>query len=334
MGSTTESPTQLPIIDLTPFLSPTSTPQSRLQCAKSLVHACHTTGFIYITNHGIPPALLSEAFSWSKRFFALSEDEKSQASHPPGSNVFRGYSKVGHEMIPEMEGEKVRGVVDFNESYGMGHDGNKGQPNVWLPDSILPGYRVFVDKFYSKCWKTSTSVLRALALGLELESEDYLLQFHSEIENELTFRHYPPVDAGRVKSGEMDRLGAHTDFDSFTLLWQDENAGLEVKVRDLEGKGEWRSVDFVEGALVMNIGDVLSRWSNGTSFLLTPPPKALSFVPFRPVVASKFKHEERLSHINTPPCPPPNLRPQLRHQRRYPNDETSVLHSVFRGPEE
>lgn len=68
----------------------------------------------------------------------------------------------------------------------------------------------------------------------------------------------------------MDRLGAHTDFDSFTLLWQDENAGLEVKIRDLEGKGEWKSVEYVEGALVMNIGDVLSRWSNGMSFSSLP----------------------------------------------------------------
>lgn len=114
MGSITESSTNLPIIDLSPFVSSTSTPESRLQCAKDLVQACHSTGFVYITNHGISPSLLSEAFSWGKEFFALSEEEKCQASHPPGSNIFRGYSKIGREMVPEMEGEKVKGVVDFN----------------------------------------------------------------------------------------------------------------------------------------------------------------------------------------------------------------------------
>jgi isopenicillin N synthase-like dioxygenase len=62
----------------------------------------------------------------------------------------------------------------------------------------------------------------------------------------------------RVREGEVGRMGAHTDFDSFTLLWQDENAGLEVKVN-----GEWKGVEVVQGACVMNIGDVLGRWSNG-----------------------------------------------------------------------
>lgn len=58
----------------------------------------------------------------------------------------------------------------------------------------------------------------------------------------------------------MGRMGAHTDFDSFTLLWQSGEGGLEVKV-----DGEWRAVEGVEGAVVMNIGDVLGRWSNGVS---------------------------------------------------------------------
>ncbi|KAF8855633.1 hypothetical protein BDZ45DRAFT_746229 [Acephala macrosclerotiorum] len=115
MGSTAEPTTNLPIIDLSPFVSPTSIPESRLKCAQPLVQACHST---------------------------------SSASYPPGSNVFSGYSKVGHEIIPEMQGENVKGVVDFNESYGMGHDEYKGQPNIRLPDPTLPGYRTFVNIFY------------------------------------------------------------------------------------------------------------------------------------------------------------------------------------------
>jgi len=75
----------------------------------------------------------------------------------------------------------------------------------------------------------------------------------------LSLRHYPPVDEESIRSGKLDRLGAHTDFDSFTLLWQDEVGGLEVK----DKSGTWIGVQPVEGALVMNIGDVLQRWSNG-----------------------------------------------------------------------
>ena len=142
----------------------------------------------------------------------------------------------------------------------MGSDNNEEQPNVWIPESILPGFQEFVKIFYAECWKTSQLVLRALSLGLGLQDENYLLKFHGEKENQVSFRHYPPVSEAKVRSGEMDRLGAHTDFDSFTLLWQDENGGLTVKI---PSTGKWVDVLPIEGALVMNIGDVLTRWSDG-----------------------------------------------------------------------
>jgi isopenicillin N synthase-like dioxygenase len=149
------------------------------------------------------------------------------------------------------------------EAYGLGIDGNEEQPNVWLPESVLPGFRAFVIEFQTECWQVAQNVLRALALGLGLKDEEFLLKFHEQKENELSLRHYPPVHEDAVKSGELDRLGAHTDYDSFTLLWQDEVGGLEVK----DKSGKWVDVQAVEGALVMNIGDVLQRWSNGTTVL-------------------------------------------------------------------
>lgn len=147
----------------------------------------------------------------------------------------------------------------------MGSDNNPDQPNIWIPESILPGYRDFISHFYAECWKTSQLVLRALALGLGLSDESFLLSLHDEKENELSFRHYPSIHESKVKSGEMDRLGAHTDFDSFTLLWQDSYGGLTVKDPNTK---QWIHALPIEGALVMNIGDVLARWSNGRDVLV------------------------------------------------------------------
>jgi isopenicillin N synthase-like dioxygenase len=65
--------------------------------AKDLVQACHETGFVYITNHGIPPELLNKAFALSKSFYALPQDQKLQAGHSEGSTAFRGYSWPGLE---------------------------------------------------------------------------------------------------------------------------------------------------------------------------------------------------------------------------------------------
>jgi isopenicillin N synthase-like dioxygenase len=113
--------------------------------------------------------------------------------------------------------------------------------------------------FHTECWNVAQNVLRALSIGLGLKDEEFLLKFHQQKENELSLRHYPPVDEESIRNGKLDRLGAHTDVDSFTLLWQDEVGGLEVKDKG----GKWVDVQAVEGALVMNIGDVLQRWSNG-----------------------------------------------------------------------
>lgn len=120
-----------------------------------------------------------------------------------------------------------------------------------------------MQSFQHDCWAVAQKILRALALGLGLGDEEVLLRFHAQTENELSLRHYPAVCEDVVRSGEVGRLGAHTDYGSFTLLWQDGVGGLEVRDR---GYGGWVVVEPVEGALVMNIGDVLQRWSNGMVF--------------------------------------------------------------------
>lgn len=78
--------------------------------------------------------------------------------------------------------------------------------------------------------------------------------------------HYPPVPRRGVGGG---RIGAHSDFGTLTLLWQDRVGGLEVKVRragegeKVEGEEAWVHVAPVEGAVLVNVGDLLERWSNG-----------------------------------------------------------------------
>jgi isopenicillin N synthase-like dioxygenase len=126
---------------------------------------------------------------------------------------------------------------------------------------MIPEFRTLTTKFYWECWRTSEAVLRALALGLGLPNEDYLFKFHTGHENELSLRHYPPLKASLLEKQEMRRLASHTDFDSFTLLFQDDCGGLEVEKKG--SPGMYLPVDPIEGAVVMNIGDALMRWSNG-----------------------------------------------------------------------
>lgn len=95
---------------------------------------------------------------------------------------------------------------------------------------------------------------------MKLPSEDFLLDLYSSDDHELSLIHYPPVAEAELKSRTTTRLLAHTNADAFTMLFQDDCGGLEVK--HPSQPGEWLAAEPVEGALVMNIGDALGRWSN------------------------------------------------------------------------
>lgn len=143
-------------------------------------------------------------------------------------------------------------------------------PNIWLPEDMLPGFRQFSNKFYGELWKAAENIFYALALGLGIDEEDLIARLHSYSENSLSYKHYPAVPASDFKSHEKERLGSHSDLTSVTLLFQDDCGGLEV---EKQGKrGEFFPVDPVEGSMIVNIGDVLMRWSNGT-----PIPSLLAF---------------------------------------------------------
>src|SRR5438045_4631677 len=120
--------------------------------------------------------------------------------------------------------------------------------------------------FYQACHGLSHSLLRALALGLSLPSEDFFLPFHSGLNNQLRLLHYPPIAAARLESGEAARMPPHSDWGSITLLWQDNCGGLEVENPCVEG--QFIAAEPVAGAVMVNVGDVMQRWSNGMVLFL------------------------------------------------------------------
>jgi isopenicillin N synthase-like dioxygenase len=148
----------------------------------------------------------------------------------------------------------------MQESYEIGSDENPDQPNIWLPPSALPEFRPFMTSFYWTCFEAASRILRALALGIGLD-EDHLLRLHSGHYNQLRLLHYPPIPARAIEAGKMARMPAHTDWSSMTMLFQDDCGGLQVEDPNVPGK--FVGAEPVEGALVMNVGDLLMRWSNG-----------------------------------------------------------------------
>ncbi|KAK3210347.1 hypothetical protein GRF29_44g2471131 [Pseudopithomyces chartarum] len=127
----TPNPTSLPIIDISPYLSPTSTPSSRAQVSTALSHACTTYGFFYLTGHGIPQATLSEVLSLARAFFALPLAQKNKikrydAGGVEGGDGARGYQGMG-ENVTMGRRDRHEAVDLYREWDHAGREEGKGE---------------------------------------------------------------------------------------------------------------------------------------------------------------------------------------------------------------
>ncbi|OAP59627.1 hypothetical protein AYL99_06925 [Fonsecaea erecta] len=254
----------IPIIDLEPIRS--GTPEEARETGKLVYQAFRDVGFAYIKNHGLPQDLLDQAFEWSAKFFALPQADKDKAPHPPYGWWHRGYSGVGREKVVQMvfdqtQIDQLRQCPDFKESFELGREDDERTPNIWFPEEVLPGFRAFMTAFFDTCYGTALNLLRAIALGMNLP-EHFFAEYHAKRDNQLRLLHYPPVEAALLQGGMMERIAAHSDFGTMTLLFQDAVGGLEVE--DVHQKGKFNPAPFIPGTVVVNIGDFLQRWSNDT----------------------------------------------------------------------
>lgn len=200
---------------------------------------------------GVFVAGVGESFAVHERRWRRGREE--------GRGVAEGNRLQGLPTSAYISGHDA--LTGEQESYEIGSEQNTHQPNIWLPESVLPGFRAFTTEFYWECWGVAQEVLRLLAIGLDLPDEKYLLRFHDGHNNQLRLLHYPPVPAAALETEASARMPAHTDWGSITMLFQDDCGGLEVETR----AGQFVTAPPVKGAIVMNIGDLLMRWSNGIS---------------------------------------------------------------------
>lgn len=162
-------------------------------------------------------------------------------------------------IFDEGQISESRKVPDNKESFEMGSEANERMPNIWPPEEAIPGFRDFFVRFYAACYGVEMKLLKALAMGMGLP-DGYFADYHSEGGNQTRLLHYPPVEERRLREGEIECIGAHSDFGTLTMLFQDEVGGLEVE--DAEEKGRFHAAPYVAGTVVVNIGDLLMRWTN------------------------------------------------------------------------
>jgi isopenicillin N synthase-like dioxygenase len=223
-------------------------------------------GFAVIADHGIPHELIHRAEDKAKAFFALPEQAKRKYAIEGGGGA-RGYTPFGIETA---KGAKAH---DLKEFWHVGRDLPPGHkfaahmpPNIW-PEEIA-SFRDTFTQLYAAFDRTGLKILRAIARYLGID-EDYFVDTVRDGNSVMRLLHYPPIEG---EPGGHVRAGAHEDINTITLLLGAEEAGLELLTRD----GRWIPVSPRPGELVVNIGDMLQRLTNGklrsTSHRVVNPP--------------------------------------------------------------
>ena len=209
-------------------------------------------GFAMVCDHGIDPALIARGWQLTAAFFALSEAEKRQYYRPELAGA-RGYTPFGTEIA------KGARRHDLKEFWHVGRELPQGAPfdpsmppNIW-PDG-QPGFRETFTSLYAAFDDAGGRILSAIAVGLGMHKDwfDPAIEGGNSV---MRLLHYPPI--ADAPDGAI-RAGAHEDINLITLLLGAEEAGLEL----LDNDGEWITVSPPEGAMVVNIGDMLQRLTN------------------------------------------------------------------------
>lgn len=221
--------------------------------AQELGRSFEEYGFAVVCDHGIPAELIARAEALTKEFFALPDEVKRQY-HQPGGGGARGYTPFGTERAKDAQ------VHDLKEFWHVGRTLPDGHPftpymsaNVWPAE--VPGFRETFEELYAAFEQAGARVLEAIALHLGLP-QDWFADTVRDGNSVMRLLHYPPL-TGADAEGAI-RAAAHGDINTITLLLGAQEAGLELLTR----QGEWKAVDTPEGALVINIGDMLERLTN------------------------------------------------------------------------
>lgn len=237
------------IIDFARFES--GNEQERALVAREVHRAAAEVGFMYVKNLAIDKLIVKEAFRSSAVFFSLSSERKSECYYRPELN--HGYQAVGEQRLDS------RIAADLKETFTMRDvPGNADFLELWPSAEFTKT----AESMFKTCLEGANQVMEAFAIALHLPT-DFFRKTHLGENVALRYLHYPVVD----NSLDAERMGAgaHTDFGTITLLFQDDVGGLEV----LGADDVWHPVPYIKDTIVVNTGDLMARWTN-TKYRSTP----------------------------------------------------------------
>ena len=260
----------IPIVDVAALNGPDSA--RRRSTDEAIGAACRAVGFLIITGHAENAAALEEAQRALLRFFELPPSEKRRLARrryeKANRNIYRGYYHPLDRMPSYKEGIDLGIERDPPPAPAARHP--LSEPNVWPPEAALPGWREAMSHYALDMERLGFRLLHAIARHLGL-AETWFDGFFANGASTLRLLKYPPRTPASVEGIEHETLcshrgqprtivtAEHTDSGCLTLLHQDTVGGLQVR----NATGAWIDVPPIADALVVNLGDLMQRWTGG-----------------------------------------------------------------------
>ncbi len=225
------------------------------EVAKQILEAATTIGFFYVRGHGVPDEVFERANEASREFFKQPREVKDTVSVNANH---RGFLSVGEA---QMYGAKH---VDLKESWIWSIENDDLATTPAADDEFLghnqwptepSQFRPAMVEFFNEASGVAVDLMRAFAVSMDLEEDAFLKTATNPVSRGASV-YYPPqsADLGEEQFG----VAPHTDYGCLTLVWQDHVGGLEVRSAD----GQWVTAHPIKNTFVVNVGDLLARWTN------------------------------------------------------------------------
>ena len=248
------SPATLPVIDIGGLWSESL--KDRAAVGARLRAACLDKGFFYIANHGVSEQLVQDVFDEAAGFFALPVEQKTEVAK---NKANRGYEPLQGQTL------EAGAPPDLKEGYYVGPEQGPDDPRVvagvfnhganqW--PAQRPRFRPVMESYLNVMLDLSARMMRGMALSLDLP-EDYFADYCTDVMASVRLLHYPPQPVHGIP--DQKGAGAHTDFGGLTLLRQGDVSGLQVWDQNA---GAWIHAEPLPGTYVVNLGDMIARWTN------------------------------------------------------------------------
>jgi isopenicillin N synthase-like dioxygenase len=257
----------VPVLDLSALDGAVA---ARAALARKVDETCRDSGFLVFTGHGVDPALISEFDRVATAFFDGPAALKASCCSLLVGNA-RGYSAVGARALGRTLGD-ANAAEDLRETFTMGppridpddpyysHPVARQlcQPNLFPPD--MPALSDVMHRYYAAMEGLADRVMRVFALALGLEEHWFETYTRRHISN-LAVTNYPEL-VDPPLPGQL-RAGAHTDYGDLTILRAEERpGGLEIARETVGGRREWFTAPVAPDSYIVNIGDMMARWTN------------------------------------------------------------------------